>query len=160
MSEVLTGQTVELHYIGTFDDGTEFDSTRARGHTATVTLGVGQLIAGFENALVGMNVGETKNISLTPAEAYGSRNPQSIQGCSRDVFPDDLEIAVGLVVQGTQGDGKPVLATVLAVDDDIAVLDYNHPMAGKNLNFEIELVATVEDDSEAAEEVTESGEEE
>jgi peptidylprolyl isomerase len=161
MSEVLVeGQTIELHYVGTFDDGTQFDSTHARGEPAKVTLGVGQLIVGFEAALLGMAVGETKSVSVAPAEAYGPKNPQSIQGCARSVFPEDLELQQGLIVKGTQADGEPVMATVIAVvDEDIVVLDYNHPMAGKNLNFEIEIVGIVDEDSEATEQEVEQAEE-
>jgi peptidylprolyl isomerase len=97
-----------------------------------------------------MNVGETKNISLTSAEAYGPRDPKSIQGVNRDVFPADLELEIGLIVRGNQANGEPVMATVREVGDDFVVLDYNHPMAGKNLNFEIEIVSIVTDAESSA----------
>ena len=140
MSEAQVGQSVGLHYKGTFEDGTEFDNSRKRGEVITVTLGTGQLIAGFDEAVVGMTVGEIKNISLTPTEGYGESNPDAIQSCPKTSFPNDFDFQQGIIVQGQDQNKQTVMATITEVHDEHITLDYNHPMAGKNLNFEIELI--------------------
>ena len=136
-----SGQTVSVHYTGTLTDGTEFDSSRGRGAPLTFTIGSGQLINGFDTAVAGMTVGETKDITLTPAEAYGEINEEATQTLQKDAFPSDFEFVIGGRVQGHNGAGQPVLATIKQVNDDgTIVMDMNHPLAGKTLNFNIELV--------------------
>ena len=140
MSAAENGQTVSVHYIGTLDDGTEFDNSRQRGQALSFPLGGGQVIPGFDSAVVGMTVGATKNISIQSGDAYGPVNEHAVQTTTRDAFPADFELTEGLQVQG-QGPTGPVLATVKSFDDETVTLDMNHPLAGKNLNFEIELVS-------------------
>jgi len=142
--KVKVGQTVNLHYVGTLDDGTEFDSSRSREETISVEVGSGQLIAGFDGALAGMKLGEVKNIKLNPEEAYGDVNPQAYDTVSLDVFPEDFEPVVGSVVRGVNPTGDPVMAKIESFDDGAVTLDFNHPLAGKILNFEIELVSIQE----------------
>ena len=135
------GNTVSVHYVGTFPDGTEFDSSRARGETMSFTVGSGQLIAGFDQAVNGMTVGETKNITLPPAEAYGDIQEGLTTTVSHTAFPTDYNFVVGQQVMGQNEAGAPVVATISEVLDTEVILDMNHPMAGKTLNFSIELVS-------------------
>ena len=136
---VESGQTVSVHYRGTLDDGSEFDNSRMRGEAMQVEVGAGQLIAGFDMALLGMTIGEVKNITLSPDEAYGLPDPAAVQEAPKSLFPSSFVFKVGEVVQGQQ-DGQPLIATILEEKESTVVLDFNHPMAGKNLNFEIELM--------------------
>lgn len=137
---VQTGQTVSIHYTGTFDDGTEFDSSRNRGEPLAVQVGVGQVIPGFDEALQGMTIGEVKNISLTPDSAYGPRNEEAVQSVPLSAFPEDFQLVEGAQVQG-QGPAGPILATIQSWNESTVTVDMNHPLAGKSLNFEIELVS-------------------
>ena len=135
------GNTVSVHYVGTFPDGTEFDSSHARGEAMSFTVGSGQLIAGFDQAVNGMTVGETKSITLSPAEAYGDVQEGLTTTVSQTAFPTDYNFVVGQQVMGQNEAGAPVVATISEVLDNEVVLDMNHPMAGKTLNFSIELIS-------------------
>jgi len=134
------GQNVSVHYRGTLSDGTEFDNSRVRGATMDFQLGSGQLLVGFNNAVTGMTVGETKTINIPSAEAYGPPRPEAIQQVPRGAFADDFEFIVGGTVQGN-GPAGQFIAKIQEVQDDFVVLDLNHPLAGKDLTFEIELVS-------------------
>ena len=153
-AKVQMGQTVNVHYTGTLPDGTEFDSSHTRGEPITFELGSGQLIAGFDSAVTGMAVGETKQVILEPAQAYGEHNPELIQEVAKDAFPPDFSFVVGGVVQGQNALGQPVFATVESVGDEAVSLDMNHPMAGKTLTFDIELVG-VNSEEDTATDTTE-----
>lgn len=141
MSTVSNGNSVQVHYVGTFDDGTEFDSSHSRGEPISFEVGSGQMIAGFDNAVLGMSVGETKDITLAPAEAYGEHNEDYIKTYPRNVFPNEVQLTEGVTVAGQNELGQQMIAKVLTVNDDTVLLDFNHPMAGKTLNFSIEVVA-------------------
>ena len=138
-STVQTGQIVELHYKGTFTDGTQFDSSYDRGQTIQVQVGNGQLIKGFESAIIGMKAGQTKKVTLAPEEAYGATNPEAFSTVQRDQFPEDYVFVEGQPVQGATEDGRPIFATISSFTDTDVILDLNHPLAGKELNFDIEL---------------------
>ena len=140
MSKVENGQTVEVHYKGTFDDGTEFDSSHSRGESLTFTVGSGQTIAGFETGVVGMVVGEKKNISIEPQDAYGETNPEAIFEYPVSSFPEDLKLVEGANLMGQDTAGNQMMAKVDRFEGDKVFLDFNHPMAGKRLNFSVELV--------------------
>ena len=144
MSNINPGQLVSVHYVGTFDDGTEFDSSRSRGEPLTFQVGTGQVIPGFDNAIAGMQVGETQDIRLEPAEAYGEVNPKGFQDVPKTMFPDGFEFKVDEFVQGEQNNGQPFRARINSIDTDTVNLDFNHPMAGKALNFNLELVSIAE----------------
>lgn len=137
------GNTVTLHYTGTLNDGTTFDTSHERNEPISVTVGAGQLIQGFNDALLGMEAGETKTFTLTPDQAYGDRNPEQQAELDRKVFPEDFEFSEGMTVPLTGPGGGHVLATLTEIRDDVVVADLNHPMAGKDLTFEVE-VLTVE----------------
>ena len=138
-NSVSTGQVVSVHYTGTFDNGEQFDSSHDR-EALTFQVGNGQMISGFDAAVVGMSVGETKNITLSPTEAYGDALPQLVQQVPLEQFPEGFQFEVGATVQGEAENGQPVFANIVDVLDDSIVLDFNHPLAGKSLNFEIELL--------------------
>lgn len=141
MSEVKAGQTVSVHYTGTLEDGNVFDSSHNRNQVLTFTVGSGQMIPGFDNALVGMAVGETKTVTLDPSEAYGDVNPEARQTTPRTVFPEGLELNLNEIVRGRDEAGQIITARVHELSKDSVVLDFNHPLAGKKLTFEIELVS-------------------
>lgn len=143
MSNVNEGQTVSLHYIGTFDDGTEFDSSRGRGQPLTFQVGSGQVIPGFDTAVRSMSVGETQDVRIEAAEAYGEVNPDAYQTVPRDMFNPEMELVVDATVYGQNEGGQQMMARIVEFDDNSVRLDLNHPLAGKPLNFNIELL-TVE----------------
>ncbi len=134
------GQTVHVHYIGTFDDGTKFDSSYDRGNPLQVEAGVGKVIPGFDKALLSMEVGEVREIQVLPAEAYGERNPEAVETVPLTAFPPEMQLTEGQQVQG-QGPMGPVLATVMQLTEESVTLDMNHPLAGQNLNFKIEVMS-------------------
>ena len=138
--KVNTGDTISVHYRGTLDDGTEFDSSYTRGEPLTFQVGAGQLIQGFDEAVVGMALNEVKNVTLTPDKAYGEVNSEGFQTVEKSAFPPDFPFQVDELVTGYDGNGRPMAARVSEVHDSTVTLDLNHPMAGKNLNFEIEVV--------------------
>ena len=141
---VTTGDTISLHYKGTLSDGEVFDSSYDRGQTIRVTVGSGQLIAGFDSALVGMEEGTTKTVVLAPAEAYGDRDDGRIAEVSKDIFPNGFadQITEGTVVplSSHQHPGLTMPATALEVKESTIVFDLNHPLAGQELTFDIEVV--------------------
>ena len=139
------GNTISVHYKGTLGDGTQFDSSYDRGEALTFEVGNGQMIPGFDAAVVGMQVGEKKEVSLDSTEAYGPHNPQAVQSVPKELFEEGFTFDVGSTVQGTNAQGVPVLGTILSEEADSVTLDFNHPMAGHNLNFEIEVVSIEND---------------
>jgi len=140
MSNITTGQTVNVHYVGTFDDGSVFDSSRERGQSISFTAGQGELIPGFDNQILEMKVGETKSFSLGPEDGYGVKNPDAVQEIPKANFPEDMNLQEGATVTG-MGPTGPVNAVVHSFDETTVTLDFNHPMAGKNLNFEVEVLS-------------------
>jgi peptidylprolyl isomerase len=136
--QVKEGDTVKVHYTGTLDDGSEFDSSKGKDPLQFV-VGAGQMIGGFDRGVLGMVVGEKKNITLTPDEAYGYPSEDRIMEVPKSQFPPDMELEVGMELAGPGG--FPV--KVQAIGDTAITIDANHPMAGKTLNFEIELVEIV-----------------
>ena len=135
------GNTVSVHYKGTLNDGEQFDSSYDRGEPITFTVGSGQMIAGFNDGIVGMKVGQKKKVKLSPEQAYGDHNPEAIQEVTKQNFPEDFDFETGKVVHGTANTGQPFIATILTEQEETVTLDFNHPMAGKDLNFELELVS-------------------
>ncbi len=133
------GRAVQVHYKGSFDDGTVFDSSYDRGDTIEFTVGAGEMIAGFDAAVAGMRVGETKQVKIDPEQAYGEHNPEGVQAVPKESFPENFEFEKGLVIEGSVQD-QPVRGIISEVRDEFVVVDFNHPMAGKSLNFDIELV--------------------
>ena len=138
--QVKNGNTVSVHYKGTLNDGTVFDVSRPRGDTLDFTIGSGKMIRGFNDAVVGMSTGETKNITLSPEQAYGSHNPEATQLVPKQAFGEDFVFELGGMIQGNGPQGT-FLAKVQEVQEENVILDMNHPLAGQALSFEIELVS-------------------
>lgn len=142
MSKAVKGDTVKVHYRGTLDDGSEFDSSHDRG-PLTVTIGGGEVIPGFEEALVGMAPGDNKTVTLDADNAYGEHRTEMVQQIERARIPAEIELEVGSVLQATAPDGQVVRLTVKEFDDQTVTLDANHPLAGKDLTFDLQLVEIV-----------------
>ncbi len=142
MAQAKQGDTVNVHYTGKLENGTVFDTSRSR-HPLQFTIGKGQVIAGFEQAVVGMNSGELKTTTIPVDQAYGQRRNDMIVTVERKQLPPDLDPKVGQRLELTQVDDQKVLVTVIALTDTTLTLDANHPLAGKILMFEIELVGIV-----------------
>jgi len=140
MATAKQGDTVQIHYKGTLDDGTTFDSSEGRD-PLTFTLGQGQVIPGFENAAMGMEVGESKTTRLEVDEAYGERREELLLEVPRDQLPEGLDVEIGMPLQVQQENGQAVPVTITAIEDSSITLDANHPLAGQPLTFEITLVA-------------------
>lgn len=141
MSNVQKGQTVNVHYTGTFDDGTKFDSSHDRGQTLSFQVGSGQVVPGFDSALLEMTVGETKSVHIKAEEAYGNPVAEAVQEVPLTSFPSEMELTEGVTIVGTNELGQQMMGRVVNLTDSAATIDFNHPLAGKNLNFEIELVS-------------------
>ena len=142
MNDAKPGDTVRIHYTGTLADGSTFDSSQGRD-PLEFTVGSGQIIAGLDRAIPGMTVGETKTVTVPAAEAYGDHNPEGVQSVPRAQVPDHIPLDPGTQLQVQTGDGRTLPVTVTEVTADAVVLDANHPLAGKDLTFEVELVEIV-----------------
>lgn len=139
MSAVVAGKKVKIHYTGTFDNGEVFDSSREAA-PLEFEVGSGQVIPGFDNAVIGMKVGEQKQVRLPEEEAYGPYNQEMVFDADPNQFADGLTPEVGQQFQTEMEDGTPLLLTVKSVEGGKIRLDANHPMAGKVLNFDLEVV--------------------
>lgn len=132
------GKKVKIHYTGTLDDGTVFDSSRER-EAFEFELGTGQVIPGFDSGVRDMSAGETKTVNIPCAEAYGEPREEMVGKVPADRFPEDLKLEVGMPLQMNSPQG-PVPVRVVEFDDKEVTLDANHPLAGKDLTFELELL--------------------
>ena len=140
MSQAEIGQTVRVHYKGTLDDGSQFDSSYDRGEPLEFTLGIDSMIPGFRDAVIGMSAGEAKTVRIPADEAYGQHNKDLIRDFPRNEFPPHIELEVGLVLSADSPDGQRIHFKIIALDEEKASLDGNHPLAGQDLTFEIELM--------------------
>ncbi|MCC5989390.1 MAG: peptidylprolyl isomerase [Pararhodobacter sp.] len=140
MTQAKTGDTVHFHYTGTLDDGTVFDSSEGR-EPLSFTLGAGQIIPGLDNAIDGMAVGEQKTVTVAADEAYGPWQPEARQAIPRDQIPPHIPVEPGTQLQMQAPSGEPIPVVVAEVSDAEVVLDANHPLAGKDLTFAVEVVA-------------------
>ena len=142
MSEVKSGDTVRIHYTGTLADGSQFDSSSGRD-PLEFTIGAGSVIPGFEQAIIGMAVGDSKSVTIACADAYGPHDAELIREVEREAIPDSIELAVGLQLQAQGPDNNQLVLTVVEFDEETVRLDANHPLAGKDLTFALELVEIV-----------------
>jgi peptidylprolyl isomerase len=133
------GDTVKVHYKGTLGDGTVFDTSRG-GEPLEFTLGAGNVIAGFDKAVNGMRAGEIETVTIPAEEAYGPRRDELVLIIGRDELPENLAPSIGQQLQMSQPDGRTAIFVVTGVSEESITVDGNHPMAGKDLTFEIELV--------------------
>lgn len=134
------GKVVKVHYRGTLDDGEQFDSSYDRGEPIEFTCMAGNVVPGFDNAVVNMEVGEKKTVRLEPEEAYGETRPELIQKVPVESVPNADKLPVGETVYMRGPDGRPFPVLVASIEDGVVTFDMNHPMAGKALTFELELV--------------------
>lgn len=139
MTQAKDGSKVKVHYTGKLDDGTVFDSSKDRD-PFEFTIGTGSVIPGFEKGIVGMATGETKTVTIPPDEAYGQKRDELIADVKKSHFPPDITPTVGQQLQMQQPDGRPLNVMVTKIEGEDVTLDANHPLAGKTLTFEIELV--------------------
>ena len=149
---VAEGSVIKMHYKGTFPDGEQFDSSYERNAPITVTVGEGQILPGLETELVGMAVGETKHVSLTSANAYGERNPNAYAAVPKGNFPEEFieQLEQGSTIPLTNSEGMQMLGTVETINDESVIFDMNHPMAGKDLEFDVEVVEFTSTEDEGA----------
>ncbi|MDG5767879.1 peptidylprolyl isomerase [Balneolales bacterium ANBcel1] len=139
MATIKEGDTVKVHYTGKVADGTVFDTSRER-EPLEFTIGEGKLIPGFEKAVVGMNVGDTNTVTIPTQEAYGEKRDDMIVDVEKNQIPEDIKPEVGQQLQIQQQDGGAIPVVITDVTDDTVKLDANHPLAGQELIFEIEVV--------------------
>jgi len=139
MSQAKAGDTVKIHYTGTLDDGTEFDSSAGR-EPLEFSLGSGQVIAGFDNAVDGMAVGDSKTATIPPGEAYSERHAKLVQQVPKTSLPDDMKPEVGMQLQSKSPEGQVMNLLITEVAEESISVDANHPLAGQALTFAIELV--------------------
>ncbi len=133
------GDTVKVHYTGTLENGEVFDTSQER-EPLEFTLGQGQLIPGFEKAVIGLNVGDSTKVDIPSGEAYGELREDLVLNVPKDQLPADVEPQVGMQLQVNQPNGQPVPVRITNITDEELTLDANHPLAGKDLSFKIELV--------------------
>ncbi|MGI8500781.1 MAG: FKBP-type peptidyl-prolyl cis-trans isomerase [Hassallia sp.] len=139
MAQAKNGDTVMVHYTGKLTDGTVFDSSTERD-PLQFTIGAGEIIPGFEEAVMGMNTGESKTTKIPVEEAYGSHRPEMVVEVERDQMPPEMEPEVGQQMQIQQPSGQIIPVTITNISDSTVTLDANHPLAGEDLIFDIELV--------------------
>lgn len=140
VTEIKTGDNVGIHYTGTLEDGSIFDSSEGR-EPLEFEVGSGQIIVGLDNALPGMSVGEKKLVQIPCDLAYGPSNPEMKQVVPREGIPDNIPLEIGLTLHMQTPSGQPLPVTVVALDEATVTLDANHNLAGKDLTFAIEIVA-------------------
>jgi FKBP-type peptidyl-prolyl cis-trans isomerase 2 len=140
MAQVKSGDTVKIHYTGKLGSGVVFDTSIER-EPLEFTTGQGQVIPGFENAVMGMEIGQSKTFTVPFNEAYGPHNPELVMAVEKAKMPDDLNPHIGQHLQARQDDGRVINFIVSNVTENEVTLDGNHPLAGQDLTFDIELVA-------------------
>ncbi|MBS3802727.1 MAG: peptidylprolyl isomerase [Candidatus Thermoplasmatota archaeon] len=140
MGKVQEGDTITVEYTGRLEDGTVFDSSDKHEEPLEFTVGEGKIIQGFDKAVIGMEVGEEKEITLPPEDAYGQHNPELVRDLPRNVFPEDQELQPGMVFMMALQDGRQVPVRIAKVAEEQVTVDLNSPLAGKTLNFTIKVV--------------------
>ncbi|MBF2014665.1 MAG: peptidylprolyl isomerase [Rivularia sp. T60_A2020_040] len=139
MTQAKAGNNVKVHYTGKLDDGTVFDSSVER-EPLQFSLGSGNVIPGFEEAIIGMTPGESKTATIPPDQAYGPQREELVITVEKEQIPTDLSVEIGQQLQISQNDGQVIPVIVTDVSDSKVTLDANHPLAGQQLTFDIELV--------------------
>lgn len=140
--QVKSGDVVRVHYTGTLEDGSQFDSSVGRA-PLEFTVGAGQMIAGFDAGVVGMAVGEKKTILIDPDHGYGQKDPSAIIEFPSSNIPEGMTVEVGMKLNLQNQYGQPVPVVVIEVKEEVIIMDANHFLAGKDLTFEVELVEIV-----------------
>ena len=141
-TQATAGDTVLFHYTGSLRDGTVFDSSSGRD-PLRVTLGRGQVIRGVDEALTGMAPGEEKTVTIAADDAYGPHRPELLHEVQRDAIPPEVDLEIGQLLEGRDTGGQRLRLTVVDVADGTVKLDANHPLAGQDLRFDLQLVEIV-----------------
>ena len=139
MAQVKSGDTIKVHYHGKLTNGETFDSSAGR-EPLEFEVGSGAVIPGFDDGVTGMSVGEKKTINIPFAEAYGPKNPEMLIEMPKDRFPADMELEVGMPLMMSDQEGQQFQVTITEIKDAVVMLDANHPLAGQDLIFDLELV--------------------
>ncbi|MET0463985.1 MAG: peptidylprolyl isomerase [Chitinophagaceae bacterium] len=139
MQQVKSGDKVKVHYHGRLTSGETFDKSEGR-EPLEFEVGSGMVIKGFDDGVTGMTVGEKKTIEIPFLEAYGPKNPEMVIDMPKDRFPADMQVEVGMPLGMSDGQGNQYQVVVTEIKDDAIILDANHPLAGKDLIFDLELV--------------------
>lgn len=139
MTQAKNGDNVTLHYTGKLNDGTVFDSSEGK-EPLPVTLGDGEVIEGFETAILGMSVGDSKTVTIPADKAYGAYYEEKVIDFPADQIPEDIEPEVGMHLQLQSQDGQPFTVRVTEVNEEHVKLDANPPLAGQDLTFDIEII--------------------
>ena len=142
MTTAKKGDAIKVHYSGRLEDGTSFDSSRG-GDPLALTLGKGEVIPGFDQAIEGMSLGESKTVTIPAEQAYGPRIDELVVVLERKDMPEDIDLSIGRQLEVTQEEGESFVVEVTSLSDTTVTLDANHPLAGKDLIFDIELVEIV-----------------
>jgi peptidylprolyl isomerase len=142
MTEAKSGDRVQIHYTGRLEDGAVFDSSSERA-PLEFTAGGDEIIPGVSQAVIGMTPGETKTLKLSPEEGFGDRQPNQARKVERKYLPEDVKVGAALQAKTEEG-APPITVWVTEMDEENAVLDANHPLAGRDLVFDIELVKVVD----------------
>jgi FKBP-type peptidyl-prolyl cis-trans isomerase 2 len=137
--QVKAGDTVKVHYHGRLTDGTTFDSTEGRA-PLEFEVGSGMVIKGFDDGLLGMEVGEKKTIEIPVEDAYGPKDPEAIIEFPKDRFPPDMKPEIGMRLSMTNGSGQQIPVVITEVKPEVVILDANHQLAGEDLIFDLELM--------------------
>ncbi len=137
---VAIGEKVRVHYVGTLDDGSEFDNSRKRGELLEFVVGADQVINGFDKAVFEMEQGEKRTVRLEPVEAYGEWREDFVEQVPCELLPNWEQLPIGQPIVLRAQNGEEIQVTCMKIEDGIVYLDHNHPLAGKAINFEIELV--------------------
>lgn len=143
-----TGKRVTLHFSVLLMDGAVVDTTKERA-PATFTVGDGNLLPGFEQSLLGLKAGDRRSIVLEAASAFGPHNPDNIQIMRRGLFSRDMQLEPGVVVSFADKSKAELPGVIVAVDDNEVTVDFNHPLAGKDLTFQVEIINVVDADAQS-----------
>jgi|TARA_R110000744_G_scaffold188516_2_gene307858 peptidylprolyl isomerase len=143
MTKLKTGDKVKIHYIGTLKEGEVFDSSRDREQPLEFVIDDGNLIKGFNDSVKEMVVGDTKKISLVTEEAYGKYIDEAVIEVLKSEFPPEMKFELKGFVQGQDDKKRPIQGQIIKIEEEKITLDMNHPLAGEDLNFEIELLEVV-----------------
>jgi FKBP-type peptidyl-prolyl cis-trans isomerase 2 len=143
MKQVKSGDKVKVHYHGKLTNGDTFDSSEGRA-PLEFEVGSGMVIKGFDDGVTGMGVGDKKTINIPFNEAYGPRNPEMVIEMPKDRFPADMQLEQGMPLMMSDGSGQNFQVTVVEIKPEVVILDANHPLAGQDLVFDLELVEIVE----------------
>ncbi|MDG6218008.1 MAG: peptidylprolyl isomerase [Candidatus Thermoplasmatota archaeon] len=143
MTAVQIGDTVQVEYEGRLEDGTVFDSSKNHDQPLEFCVGSGQIIKGFDDAVLGMMQGEEKEVTIAPDEAYGEYKEDLVREIPRNVFPEDQEVKAGMVFIMNLEGGQQIPVRITNVEEDLVTVDLNPPLAGKTLIFKIKLLAII-----------------